>query len=55
MRWQYYSWQPSMRESPSPDKRLNEFGDAGWELVSVSPGKPGLFEPTFYFKRPKED
>ncbi len=49
--------QKPVKVSAQVQKRLNELGAQGWELVGTGPPLPGACNPpplgTFYFRRPK--
>jgi len=48
-KWEYASLWLNMYGKDTI-KKLNEWGDAGWEIIAVVPGSETHI---FYFKRPK--
>jgi hypothetical protein len=50
MQWEYRIEAFADFELAYVEKRLNEWGEDGWELVNISPSLK-----TYFFKRLKED
>jgi hypothetical protein len=45
-------WEYKIEHGDFGQEKLNEWGNEGWELVTVIPGEPDQY--THFFKRPKQ-
>jgi hypothetical protein len=48
---EFTKWEYRTEYGDYDEAKLNEWGNDGWELVTVIPGEPG--KHTYFFKRPK--
>jgi hypothetical protein len=53
-KWEYLLEVVELRDLDESAKNLNEFGKAGWEIISMLPRNPQQTYLLIFFKRPKQ-